>query len=75
MSSILTKDTYDTISIEELHPTFAAEVRGVDFQNLSDTQLAEILAALAKVGKLRISSIPLLMLQVRRLCLPQHGPR
>lgn len=40
---------FKTITVKELHPTFAAEVEGVDFENLSDEQLQEILAAMAKV--------------------------
>ena len=41
---------FKTISIKELHPTFAAEVEGVNFQNLSDEQFNEIFAAMAKVS-------------------------
>ena len=41
---------FSTITVKELHPTFAAEVQGVDFQNLSDKQFDEVVAALAKAG-------------------------
>lgn len=40
----------------ELHPTFAAEVRGVDFSRpVPDHVFAEIQAAVAKVGIIPIS--------------------
>lgn len=38
------------VTIKELHPTFAAEVRGVDFQNLTDDQFDEIYKAITKVS-------------------------
>lgn len=39
------------LAITELHPLFAAEVRGVDFsKDIPDDTFAEILAAIAKVG-------------------------
>ncbi|KAI0405064.1 alpha-ketoglutarate-dependent 2,4-dichlorophenoxyacetate dioxygenase [Xylaria palmicola] len=41
---------FKTIKVEKLHPTFAAEVSGVDFENLSDEQFSEILAAMTKYG-------------------------
>jgi alpha-ketoglutarate-dependent 2,4-dichlorophenoxyacetate dioxygenase len=41
---------YETITVEELHPTFAAEVKGVDFARLSEKQFKEVTAALAKVS-------------------------
>ena len=40
---------FKTIVTKPLHPTFAAEVESVDFENLSDEQFSEILAAMAKV--------------------------
>lgn len=40
---------FETISVKPLHLTFAAEVAGVDFQNLSDKQFSDVLAAIAKV--------------------------
>lgn len=40
----------ETISVKPLHPTFAAEIGGVDFQNLSEKQFCDILAAMAKVS-------------------------
>lgn len=43
-------DTFKTISTKPLHPTFAAEVEGVDFSNISDETMAEILEAMAKVS-------------------------
>jgi alpha-ketoglutarate-dependent 2,4-dichlorophenoxyacetate dioxygenase len=49
MTTVITRDTYNTITINELHPTFAAEVQGVNFQPLSEEQFQEVLSALAKV--------------------------
>lgn len=44
---------FKTISIKKLHPTFAAEVTNVDFQNgITDEQMDEILAAITKYGVL-----------------------
>ena len=43
-------DNFKTLSIKELHPTFGAEVSGVDFsQNIPDDVFEEILKAMAKV--------------------------
>ncbi|KAH7122515.1 hypothetical protein B0J11DRAFT_341228 [Dendryphion nanum] len=53
MSRLLTQDTpFQTISIKELHPTYGAEVVGVDFQNMSEEQFKEVRAAMAKYGVL-----------------------
>ncbi|KAF2012472.1 taurine catabolism dioxygenase [Aaosphaeria arxii CBS 175.79] len=53
MPGLLTQDTpFETISIKELHSTFAAEVIGADFHNMSDKQLKEIKSAMAKYGVL-----------------------
>lgn len=38
------------ITVKELHPSFAAEVAGVDFQNLDDEQFGEIYKAITKVS-------------------------
>jgi hypothetical protein len=41
---------FKTLSIKELHPTFGAEVSGVDFsQNIPDDVFEEILKAMAQV--------------------------
>lgn len=41
---------FRTLSIKALHPTFGAEVSGVDFsQNIPDDVFEEILRAMAKV--------------------------
>ncbi|KAK3387273.1 alpha-ketoglutarate-dependent 2,4-dichlorophenoxyacetate dioxygenase [Podospora didyma] len=51
MSGTLIQETpFQTITVKELHPTFGAEVFGVDFDNASDEQLHEIVAAMAKYG-------------------------
>ena len=45
------KPEFSKIKIKELHPTFAAEVEGVDFsQPVPDDVFEEILAASAKVS-------------------------
>ncbi|KAI0193095.1 alpha-ketoglutarate-dependent 2,4-dichlorophenoxyacetate dioxygenase [Astrocystis sublimbata] len=41
---------FKTIEVKKLHPTFAAEVSGVNFDNVSDEQFSEIVAAMAKYG-------------------------
>ena len=51
MPGILTQDTpFKTITVKPLHPTFAAEVIGVDWPDPSDEQFKEIKAAMAKVS-------------------------
>jgi hypothetical protein len=49
---LLTPETeFKTLKIKELHPTFAAEIEGVDFSKpLSDSVFEEIRAASAKVN-------------------------
>ena len=43
------------IIIKEIHPTFVAEVRGIDFSSpITDDVFAEILAAITKVRVFRI---------------------
>ena len=49
MPGLVKEDDFKTLTVKGLHPTFAAEVSGVDFQNLSEEQFQEILAAMAKV--------------------------
>lgn len=47
------EDSNGSISITELHPTFAAEVRGVDFsQDISPEVFKEIHGAITKVSKM-----------------------
>ncbi|KAI1846388.1 hypothetical protein JX266_007593 [Neoarthrinium moseri] len=47
----LVKDTaLETITVRELHPTFLAEVEGVNFPAISDEQFSEIVNAMAKYG-------------------------
>lgn len=50
MGSYSEEPEFKTLTIKKLHPTFGAEVEGVDFQNLSDEQFNEIFAAMAKVS-------------------------
>lgn len=49
MSGLVQETPLKTLAARELHPTFAAEIEGVNFDNLSDEQLAEIKDAMAKV--------------------------
>lgn len=50
MPGVLLQDApFKTISVKELHPTFGAEVIGANFHDMSDEQLQEIKAAMAKV--------------------------
>jgi alpha-ketoglutarate-dependent 2,4-dichlorophenoxyacetate dioxygenase len=45
--------TFETLKIKKLHPTFAAEIEGVDFsQPIPDGVFREILAASAKVNNI-----------------------
>jgi alpha-ketoglutarate-dependent 2,4-dichlorophenoxyacetate dioxygenase len=50
MGSYSEEPEFKTIKINKLHPTFAAEVEGINFQDLSDEQFIEILVAMAKVS-------------------------
>ena len=40
-----------TIAIKELHPTFAAEVHGVDFAELTDAQFDAVYQTITKVRR------------------------
>ena len=51
MPGLTEEPRFDTITVKELHPTFAAEIGGVNFEDISDKQFSEIQAALAKVEK------------------------
>ncbi len=50
MPGLIQETPFKTLTVRELHPTFGAEVEGVDFENLTDEGLQEILAAMAKVN-------------------------
>ncbi|KAF2474093.1 taurine catabolism dioxygenase [Lindgomyces ingoldianus] len=53
MPGVLIQDTpFKMITVKELHPSYAAEVIGADFMDMSDEQLREIKAAMAKYGVL-----------------------
>lgn len=42
---------FEKISVRKLHPTFGAQISGVDFSSpLSDEVFAEVLAAITKVS-------------------------
>lgn len=49
MPGVVTEPNFKRITVKEIHPTFAAEVQGVDFGNTDDETMAEIRAAMAKV--------------------------
>lgn len=49
MPGLIQENQFKTITVKELHPTFAAEVSGVNFHNLSEEQFSEIIDAMAKV--------------------------
>jgi alpha-ketoglutarate-dependent 2,4-dichlorophenoxyacetate dioxygenase len=45
------KTAFKQISVRKLHPTFGAQISGVDFSSpLSDEVFAEVLAAITKVS-------------------------
>ncbi|KAJ9133549.1 Alpha-ketoglutarate-dependent 2,4-dichlorophenoxyacetate dioxygenase [Pleurostoma richardsiae] len=50
MTGVIQDTPFKTLKVRELHPTFAAEVEGVDWSNVTDEQLEEIKAAMAKYG-------------------------
>lgn len=49
MPGIIQEPSPEGLTVKELHPTFGAEIEGVNFENLSEAQFAEIKAALSKV--------------------------
>ena len=60
MPGLIQETPFKTITIKELHPTFGAEVQGVNFAQLSDEQFQEVQAALAKVSPLFQNMTPAL---------------
>ncbi|RYP80660.1 hypothetical protein DL769_002342 [Monosporascus sp. CRB-8-3] len=50
MPGLVQEPAYRTIKVRELHPTFGADIEGVDFSNLSDEAFTEVLTALTKYG-------------------------
>lgn len=66
------------LSITELHPTFAAEISGVDFSKpISEEVFKEIYAAITKVTIPLPSRLPDMKTYERvvwRDCFPQHFP-
>lgn len=49
MPGIIQEPSPEGLTIKELHPSFGAEIEGVDFENLSEAQFVEIKSAMAKV--------------------------
>jgi len=43
------ENNFKRIKARQLHPTFAAEIEGVDFKNLDDETVAEVKSAIEKV--------------------------
>lgn len=58
MPGLLQQPAFKTITVKQLHPTFGAEIQGVDFDNLSDEQFDEVKAALAKVSTALLLTLP-----------------
>ncbi|KAF1986361.1 alpha-ketoglutarate-dependent 2,4-dichlorophenoxyacetate dioxygenase [Aulographum hederae CBS 113979] len=53
MPGVINQSEFSLIKVKELHPTFAAEVSGIDFsKDIPDDVFAEIYAAAAKYGVL-----------------------
>lgn len=50
MPGVVHDSNFKIITVKELHPTFAAEIGNVNFQDLSEEQFGEIVQALSKVG-------------------------
>jgi len=53
MPGLIQETPFKTFTVRELHPTFGAEVQGVDWENVTDEGLREIIAAMAKVRRPR----------------------
>lgn len=68
---LLTPETeFKTLKIKKLHPTFAAEIEGVDFSKpIPDDVFNEILAASAKVVDMELGMMPTDKYIVRCNCL------
>jgi alpha-ketoglutarate-dependent taurine dioxygenase len=49
MPGLVQSSPFKRIKVVELHPTFAAEVQGVNFADLDDETVAEVRAAVDKV--------------------------
>ena len=55
------REQFNLIAIKELHPTFGAEISGVDFsKSVADEVFSEILDAITKVRFALSSNFPLL---------------
>lgn len=50
MPGLIQTSEFNQLNVKPLHPTFGAEIDGLDFRNLSDEGFQEILAAMAKVN-------------------------
>lgn len=75
MPGIIQKDpSPGGLTIKELHPTFGAEIQGVDFENLSEAQFAEIKSAMAKVrSHLILQVLQPKNMRISNLWLYQYG--
>jgi alpha-ketoglutarate-dependent 2,4-dichlorophenoxyacetate dioxygenase len=60
MPGLTTEPVFQLINVKELHPTFGAEISGVDFSKpVEDDVFQEILAAITKVTLLSLFRISL----------------
>lgn len=51
MPALATDSTFNYITVKNLHPTFGAEISGIDFSKpLPDEVFGEVFAAAKKVG-------------------------
>jgi hypothetical protein len=56
MPGLPQRSTFEHITISELHPTFGAEISGVDFSHpVEEKVFQEILTAMSKVGSTQLS--------------------
>jgi alpha-ketoglutarate-dependent 2,4-dichlorophenoxyacetate dioxygenase len=52
------KSPFKQISVRKLHPTFGAQISGIDFSSpLSDEVFAEVLAAITKVSQMSYTGL------------------
>ena len=49
MPGLIQETPFKTFTVNELHPTFAAEITGANFQDMSEEGLQEVRAVMAKV--------------------------
>ena len=69
MPGLITEHSSQSLEIKELHPTFGAEITGLNLKECTDDQFQELLAAMAKVrpSLTRLWKARLTLLPVRRM--------